>query len=77
MKKLKRFLLGVLIVGFISTNLYSIPQEDVWDRDYYGRLTGKVVDAITGELVNEAFHINLFDCSKQDSADFLFSIESD
>ncbi|MDQ1354749.1 MAG: Carboxypeptidase regulatory-like domain [Acidobacteriota bacterium] len=68
MKRTILIFLIVLTIGIISANrLMAIPQEeDEWKNDDFGRVIGQIIDADTGEPVNEHFWIQLFPFEKSD-----------
>ena len=43
------------------------PQAEDWDRDNYGKVVGQILDASTGEPVEEVFGIDFYDCSNMSS----------
>jgi hypothetical protein len=77
MKILKTILLGVLIVGFINTNLFSIsPQEDDWDRDNFGKFICQILDPETGEPIKEVIRLVLYDSKDKNKGLFIVKSEN-
>jgi hypothetical protein len=62
--RIKRFsILFVIVWGLLWSNflLSQSQEEEIPDRDYYGKVVIQVIDANTSEPVNEIFRVNFFD----------------
>jgi hypothetical protein len=57
----------ISILGSFHLNKMLHAQESTWDRDNYGKVVGKIVDAKTGKPVDELFHMILYDCVSESS----------
>ena len=72
MKRRIFWVLVMLALGLLSTNVLkgiTTPQTE-GDKDNYGKVIGQIVDAETGEMVNEKFLITLYKWSEPGTDEF-------
>lgn len=75
MKRTILILVSVLIIGMIMVKgLKGVPQQEwLTDKDNYGKVVGRIVDADTGDPVQEAFQLLFLD---SDRDQYGFNVEA-
>jgi hypothetical protein len=69
MKILKTFLFGVLCFIIISNLFVNAVEDEDWERNYFGKVVGWILDPVTNKPVNEEFYIRFYFINSEDPDD--------